>query len=407
VKITNLSLAAIVAVGMVSVASADVDMKIGGQAVVYYQTVENGGDSDYFDKDNSRANFALQLNANGDLGNDFGLGIQATALNALGLNKNLVGDANVMQLGGGDVNAAGGAVHDDGSDYFGITKAYLTKKIANTTLKMGRQELPKSLSPLAFSEGWNVTKNTFDAVVAINSDLPDTTLVGAYVSSSNGNGVGAGADMHTFNDLHKGVVTNGAYMLTVANKSLAGLSPTFTYYGMPEVADAMWLDVKADLNKLAGVPVNLAVQGGQIDPDEKIGEKETNAAGVKIGAKAGPAALSLAYSKVSNGALKLDNQGTSVKTPLYTQMVLNQGAIKLNNDTVVLKGVVPVGPGKIIAQYGMTTDNSDAENDSTELDVIYKFKALGTTMLAAYVLADADNADDPTNVIRFWTRYNF
>jgi len=46
-------------------------------------------------------------------------------------------------------------------------------------------------------------------------------------------------------------------------------------------------------------------------------------------------------------------------------------------------------------------------NDYNELDVIYKFKALGTDMLAAYVRADADNFADPVNIIRVWTRYNF
>ena len=202
-KITKLSLAAIAAMTITTGAMADVDFKIGGQAVVYYQTAESGGDSAFFDKDNSNANFGLQINANGDIGNGFGVGIQATALNALGLNKNLVADTRVMQLGGGDVDAADGAVNASASDYFGITKAYLTKQIANTTLKLGRQELSKSLSPLAFSEGWNVIKNTFDAVVAINkNDIPDTIVVGAFVSSSNGNGVGAGANMHTFTDLN-------------------------------------------------------------------------------------------------------------------------------------------------------------------------------------------------------------
>ncbi|HID15927.1 MAG TPA: hypothetical protein EYP16_03880, partial [Candidatus Atribacteria bacterium] len=161
---------------------ADVDMKIGGQAVVYYQTAESGGDTTLFDQDNSQANAGLQLNANGDLDNGFGLGLQGTALSTWGLEKNLV--SNVMQSGlgnNGDTANAG--------DYFAITKAYLTKKLGNTTLKMGRQELPKNLSPLAFSENWNVYKNTFDAILAVNSgDIPDTTLVGAYVSRSNQHG---------------------------------------------------------------------------------------------------------------------------------------------------------------------------------------------------------------------------
>ncbi|SFV64026.1 hypothetical protein MNB_SV-12-1039 [hydrothermal vent metagenome] len=408
-KITNLSLAAIAVIGMMSVASADVDMKIGGQAVVYYQTVENGGDSDYFDKGSSTANSGLQLNANGDLGNGFGLGLQGTALSTWGLENNLVGDYDtkadgsfnnpgVMQSGlrnNGDTANA--------SDYFAITKAYLTKKLGKTTLKMGRQELPKSLSPLAFSEGWNVYKNTFDAVVAINSDIPDTTVVGAYVSRSNKHG-----DLGTFNNLttNAAPVNKGAYMITVANKSIKQAPVTLTYYDLElsgglEAASAIWGDVQVD----AGLPVKFGLQGGSIMPENNL--DDTKAVGAKVTGKAGPVALKLAYSKVNNGTVSLQNVGTGVKTPLYTQMVANQGAISRNADTVVLQAKTPVGPGTLIAQYDMTQTSSGPDNDFSELDVLYKFKALGTTMLAAYVTKDSDAMKDPVNIVRFWTRYNF
>jgi hypothetical protein len=325
------------------------------------------------------------------------MGVQGTALNTFGLEKNLVD--NVMQSGGGDLGNAG--------DYEAITKAYLTKQLGNTTLKMGRQELPKSLSPLAFTESWNAVKNTFDAIVAINSDLPDTTLVGAFVSRTNGNGLAN--DMSTFGDLAGGAATKGAYMLTAANKSIANTPITVSYYELPSTElTAVWADVKA--NKLG--PVNVALQGGSI-MNGATGGKDTTSIGAKVTGKAGPANLSLAYSTVDDGDVAIQNVGTGVKTPLYTQMILNQNFISSDSDTVVLKGVIPAGPGKLIAQYGMTTDNSAASNDYNELDVIYKFKALGTNMLAAYVMQSTDKktlakgTDDANNVIRFWTRYNF
>ena len=411
VKITKLSLAAMTALAMTTGAMAEVDLKTTGQAVVYYQTVENGGDSDLFNQDNSRANVGLQLNVNGDLGNGFGLGLQGTALGTAGLEKNLV--SNVMQQANGLNGVA-------------LTKAYLTKKVGNTLIKAGRQELPKSLSPLAFSEGWNVFKNTFDAVLAINSDIQDTTLVGAYVSSSNGHG-----NLSSFDNLTAvgGVARpgNGAYMLTAQNKSMKDVTVTGSYYSIisggaegatytikdnagkdvvkPAIAphvDALWLDVKAaNLG-----PVNLALQAGQLSPDG-ASFKDTTAYGVKVGGKAGSAKLSVAYTSVDDGTLSVQNVGTGIKTPLYTQMVANQGHISSDADTVVLKGVMPLGAGTLIAQYGLTTDNKTDNSDFNELDVIYKFKALGTNMLAAYVRADHEAASDPANIIRVWTRYNF
>ena len=158
-------------------------------------------------------------------------------------------------------------------------------------------------------------------------------------------------------------------------------------------------DVKA--NKLG--PVNVAVQGGTIMNDAS-GATDSKAVGAKVSSKVSGVNLSLAYSKVNSGII--DNVGTGVKTPLYTQMILNQGAIKTDNDTVVLAATMPAGAGKFIAKYDMTTDNSAAGLDYQELDLIYKFKALGTNMLAAYVMADKDG-QDKLNVLRVWTRYNF
>jgi len=387
VKITNLSLAAIAAVAMTTGAMAEVDLKTTGQAVVYYQTVENGGDTAFFDQGNSAANVGFQLNVNGDLGNGFGLGLQGTALGTAGLENNLVD--YIMQSADGSLNGAA------------LTKAYLTKKIGNTTLKAGRQELPKSLSPLAFSESWNVYKNTFDAVLAINSDIPDTTVVGAYVSKSNGHG-----KLGSFNNMAGGAIESGAYMLTVANKSSKMVQPTISYYALQDIVgadsgSALWADVQVDAN----LPVKFAVQGGQIDPSNNL--DKTTAYGLKATGKASNVALSLAYSSVDDGVVSVQNVGTGVKTPLYTQMIANQGDISRDADTVVLKAAMPLAAGKLIAQYGLTTDNATDNSDYNELDVIYKFKALGTNMLAAYVRKDADDFADPANIIRVWTRYNF
>ena len=393
VKITKLSLAAMTALAMTTGAMAEVDLKTTGQAVVYYQTVENGGDSDLFNQDNSRANVGLQLNVNGDLGNGFGLGLQGTALGTAGLEKNLV--SNVMQKANGLNGVA-------------LTKAYLTKKVGNTLIKAGRQELPKSLSPLAFSESWNVFKNTFDAVVAINGDIQETTIVGAYVSKSNGHGnLGSFANMGANAGGHQnGTLDSGAYMLTVANKTIQVAQPTLSYYALKDImgaksGSAVWGDLKVDAN----LPVKFAFQGGQIDPSNSL--SKTTAYGLKVSGKAAGIALQVAYSSVDDGAVSLQNVGTGIKTPLYTQMIGNQNHISSDADTVVLKAAMPVGFGKLIAKYDMTTDNSAAKADYKELDIVYKFKALGANMLAAYVGRDADAEPNPTNMIRVWTRYDF
>jgi hypothetical protein len=415
VKITNLSLAAIAAVAMTTGAMADMDFKTTGQAVVYYQTMD-GGDRDLFNQNGASANAGIQLNLNGEV-EGLSIGLQGTAVSTLGLEGNLVD--GVMQSGLGNSGDTANA-----GDYFSLTKAHFGKKIGNTTLKLGRQELPKSLSPFAFSEGWNVFKNTFDAAIAINSDIPDTTLVGAYVSRSNKHG-----DLSSFTYVNPTVdqrldldgdgiketnLDNGVYMLTAQNKSIEGVTLTGSYYDAESFAKVAWLDAKV---KMANLPVGLALQGGQVNPTGA--GKTTTAYGAKLSGKAAGANLSLAYSTVDDGAVAIHNLGTGVKTPLYTQMVLNQWAIKKDADTFVLKGVVPAGAGKLIAQYGMTTANKTNilgdGNDYQELDVMYKFNLLGGKTFAGYIMRKTDDktgkalmgGDDTNNVIRVWTRYNF
>ncbi|TQV62675.1 MAG: hypothetical protein FNT15_06060 [Sulfurovum sp.] len=383
---TKLSMVVLAAIGMVSLGNA-VELKTTGEAVLYYQTVDTGANSDLFQKADSAANIGLRVNVAGDLGNDFGVGLEGVALGTLGLEKNLV--SATMQTAGNSGNLNDTA----------ISQAYITKKIDNTTLKLGRQVLPASVSPLAFSEDWNVFANTYDAAVAINSDLPDTTLVGAWVS---GNGDKARSN------LVGGAVQGGAYMVTAVNKSVKELPITASYYALKDIngadsGDAIWASTKVD----AGLPVSLALQGGQISPSNNL--KDTNAFGAEIGAKVDMFDLGLAYSSVNNGALGVVNTG-GVKTPLFTQMVANEGAIANDADTVVLKASTAVGAGTLSAGYGMTSagTTSATVNDSQELDLVYSFKALGTDMLLAYVNASSDvSGAEDDNIVRFVSRYNF
>ena len=415
-------------------AFADVDFDVSGQAKVFYET-NDAGENTLFGTDSaastngasSKASVGIQLNANADLGNGFGFGSQATMLQTWGLEKKLVGDT------------AQESTNTTTATWIPLTKLYLTKKIGNTTLKGGRQELPKSLSPLAFSEKWNVFKNTFDAIVGINSDIPDTTVVAAYVSTSNqSNGQITDANSLTnFNDLTvttglgNVAVTDGAYMLTVANTSIPLTAVTLSYYSLGGIdasgiapsdtfgASAMWADVKVAGKELP-VGLNIALQGGQISPDDienggvlVVDTEATTVMGAKAGIAVAGATVDLAYTTVNDGTVGVVNVGTGVKTPLYTQMVGNQGKISSDNSTIVVKAGYDMGDfGAIALAYDMTTDNRAAAvaEDYTELDVVYKAKAGGVQYFAAYVKADYDEVgatSKDSQKVRLWANYAF
>jgi len=394
-KKTMVSLAAVAALTTGAMAAdKGIDIVTTGQAVVYYQTVDKdvANDKGFFDQANSSANVGVQLNLNADLKNNFTFGSQLTYLGTAGLENNLVGNTRQVNAST-NTSGSGLDIANYTTDQIMLTKIFVAKKIANTTIKIGRQELPKSLSPLAFTEGWNVFKNTFDAILAVNTDIPNTTLVAAYVGNTSGH------DLST-------VSTLDSYMLTAQTKLIPMTTLTGSYYRVVHAADAYWMDAKI-AGKDLPMGISLGLQYGNIDPDFS-GAKDTTAYGLKASIKPMSAlTLCAAYSDVDDGAVAIKNVGTGVKTPLYTQMIANQNSISSDADTYMLKAVYSLGDmGKIIAQYADADDNSAANNDLTEIDAIYKVKAGGVNYLAAYVMKDYDNAVD-VDIFRVWARYNF
>jgi len=413
-------------VNTVSAADEGIDIKTTGQAVIYYNSASNTGFSHIVDAAGARANYGIQLNLDADLKNNFTFGSQINYLGTLGLEKNVVG--STMQ------NTNGGTAENSIADDIYLSKLYIAKQIANTTIKLGRQELPKSLSPFAFSEGWNVFKNTFDAALVVNSDIPDTLVVGAYVGKGNGNGFGH--NMSSFTDLS--VVTGAgttsvagtAYMLTIQNKSIPMTAITASYYDLAKVdggtpdlvpgsdigATAIWLDAKiADKSLPMGLKVGL--QGGQIAPESTLGAAKmanTTAFGLKVGAAPMKNLnLCLAYTSVDGDDNKVNvamKNTTGVKTPLYTQMIANQNAIALDANTVMLKAAYKVDDfGTFIVQGTSTTagqSNLNGKKDNTDAEFIFKTKVGGVNLLAAYLNVKTQDANT-LHIARVVARYNF
>jgi hypothetical protein len=374
-----------------------------GNAVAFYQTSDAFGLADLADGVTTANDIGLQLRAvNKDMFAGIGAGIELSGL----YHSDEFSNGRVQR---GDTTNNWGAA---------VTQAYLTYGFGNTSLKLGRQHLPKGLSPFAFTEGWQPIKNSFDAVLVVNSDLPDTTLVGAWVSQSN-NSIG---NIGGFAHLNAGTPFNandGIYMLAAQNKSISGLTLTGNYYFAPDMTSniggvpfagggdvhAFWLDGKFNVSDFT-----IALQGGSIMPDG-TGLDDTTAYGAKIGGNFGMFDTSLAYSSVDDGSVAIHNWGTNVKTPLYTQAILNQTFIKRDSDTFLIKAGVKALGGKFGAYYNYSDLGATVWgpiDDYQEFGFTYKSKITdNTTIFAAYVNSDIDGVADNNNFVRFWARYDF
>jgi hypothetical protein len=211
---------------------------------------------------------------------------------------------------------------------------------------------------LAFSEKWSITPNTFEGAVVINQDIPDTTLIGAWIGKGNGinhlsplginnnlstlsglaatgviNGsqdeMGAGGDFVTYGD-------SGAYAAAIVNNSFKPLTAQAWYYNISNVADAYWLQADIDCSLVKGLKIG--AQYADLDPKGVVNTavpnaKDSSAYAFKLAYDAiENLHISAAYSDVDNdGVLKVANTATNnlagAQSKLYTEAWWNYGYV--------------------------------------------------------------------------------
>ncbi len=415
-KLAKLSLAAIVALGVSAFADVQ-NVKFSGDAKLFYATADvNNGD--LFDKDNAAGQVALDIAATADLADGVKGKIGITMLNTLGLENNLVS-----------------AVWDGGlNNQWWVSEAWLAKTFGNTTIKIGRQELD---TPLAFTEKWSIAENTFDAAVLLNNDLPQTTLVAAWVGQgNNARGIGT-TDLYNFDPYlwplpgvgpaapvasYGGVVNNaesgadpfgtfgtdGAYAFGAVTKLIPNTTAQLWYYSVQQIAKAVW--AQADVNLASVVPgLDLGLQYGYIDPDAS-GVDSTNGFAVKLGYGMENLKLAAAYSKVNDdGVVGLQNTA-GIQSKLYTEAWWNYGYVGAPDTTAwaLSADYNMAGVADFYAQY-TNTSNDTTNVDMTEftLTASKSFGNLDATLAYIYTDADDQNAGDDYNTIQVYLTYNF
>ena len=478
-RLTKMSLVAALLVG--SSAFAIDNVKVNGNVKVNYSTDDYSGraidhnyqsaqnvvnsknDGSLFSKDSSAADIALNLGVTADLAkNDtvkVSVGASYTILTTLGLENNFVsnvwGGAHTAEASKG-ANFAGGIIDKNDATVGAKVKnanwlkegwiAISATKGTKTTLKLGRMELD---TPLAFTEKWSVEENTFDAAVVLNQDIPDTTIVAAWVGAGNGNEtlgqdktkggaknltvydkgnavngvnlaaapvVNANGDFTTFG-------TNGAYAFGIVNNSWKPLTAQAWYYDLPSLATAYWLE--ADLNMegiLAGA------QYTSIDVNDGV----ANAVGVSKDAS-GTYALMLgysmkdtftakvAYSKTSDkGYLHGRNVATSTgQSKLYTEAWWNYGYVTLTDTTAYSVSIETpekltfVDLGLYYTQTDQSKNKGDADLQEITLTASKSFGPLDATLAYIYTKANDINKKpgktkgDAFNTIQAYLTLNF
>ncbi|OYZ57344.1 MAG: hypothetical protein B7Y17_06435, partial [Sulfuricurvum sp. 24-42-5] len=226
-KLVKMSLAC--AMLMSASAFAIDNLKVTGNLELYYNTdnLDGQGKDGLFDRETSIGDTALRLNVTGDIMENLSFGIGGDIVSTLGLEREIVTGSWANR------DKTGNKI----DDAVWIGELWMEGKVAKTTAKVGRMELD---TPFIFSEKWSVVPNTFTAAVLTNTDIADTTLIGAYVGQGNGLNVGGSANSSTagWDYMASGgsfgtFAADGAYTVGAINNSFK-----------PLVAQAWYFDVK-------------------------------------------------------------------------------------------------------------------------------------------------------------------
>ncbi|MDQ7042173.1 MAG: hypothetical protein Q9M34_01440 [Sulfurimonas sp.] len=394
-KITKMSLVAALLIG--SSAFAIENTKVTGDANLYY-TTSDASNGNLFESGSSLADVAVNLNLTTDV-----LKTDSVAVSA-GLGYTLI---TTLGLEGQMVDNVWSGSHDGVKDASWMNEAWFAATSANTTVKIGRMELD---TPLAFTETWGAEKNTFDAAVVINQDIPDTTLVGAYIGRGNGNTVGdidVAAGIVANNGEFSSYGTKGAYAVGAVNNSWKPLSVQAWYYDIVAVAQASWL--QADLS-MDGI-----VAGGQYT---SLSLNDTQAAALMVGYEAKDlVTATISYSKVSaKGSAAFNtatNGGYAAQSKLYTEAWWNYGFVTQAGASTIHASVEGDVADVTLAGYYTYVDQPDAQGngDFTEFTVTASKSYGPVDVTLAYINATVEDnipaTEDNSNTLQVYLTANF
>ena len=393
----KLSLSLVAVAMMTSAAVADISSKsFGGSASLFYGT-NDANDGDFFNKGQSFGNAAINLAGVANVGNcdtcvtlNYGL----TGVSTMGLEGTLVG---------------GTWINHTLEDAIWIDTLNLTFSpfdgISNTTMVLGRQTLD---TPMVFTETWNIAQNTFDAAVAVNNDIVDTTLVGAWVGRSNNAGSGTAAtvnatDGFSNNSFNSFLTDEGAYAAGAVTTLIPAVTAQAWYYVAPSTAKVAWLQADTEF-----MGFGLGAQYAMLDGDDN---SDGSVYAVKLAYSYEGLGLSVAYSSVdemtgTSAALGFKNLGND-QSKLYTEAWWNFDHVA-ESDTDSLNVTAEYSVDGI-ADLGVYYTNADhaIASDMSEVTVTAG-KDLGNLNLSlAYINTDIDGAADTQNDVQVYAVYSF
>ena len=312
-----------------------------------------------------------------------------------------------------DIDDTGNVFQDD-LDAHGsvLSEAYIDYKISNTSFKVGRQYIytPLVSTALDGQSSETLLKDSFEAYMLTNTDIPNTTLVAGYLSKyqATTDGIGNTGKFEKFQD--------GAYTLYVKNTSIQNLTVQAQYLdenGLTSGTDKDALYFQLDYI-LAGHTLS-AQYLSSTDKTQASGKEDATLWGLRAtgGLGIGQLGYVVAYnSSMDDGAI-YTGAGAGTTDTLLTAMPVNGGGVAArgNTDTIVGGIIVPIAGITAMPYAGYSSCSDDIGPLGGD------FKAYGAILSTQYDKnfsikvnyehVSADNVSEETETARVYLSYKF
>ncbi len=306
---------------------------------------------------------------------------------------------NGLRIHDASAPTAGGTEYDPSlyggnyDSYSVLGEAYLKycfcdTALTNTTITIGRQKLN---TPLAGADDARMLPNLFEAVVIANTDIKDTTLIGAHVTKEAvgtfGNVYGAGSQLSLQSGYGLGYKAGtsgefanmGEIALGAAGKDTNGVTAVAAIYsGIPglklqawdyyahDILNAIYLQADYGWKCLLSDAVKMKASAQYINEsdigDKLAGDVDSSYMAGKLGASMGALSAYVAYSTTDSSAGSQSNGG--IITPWGGMPAFTQGMV--------------------------TRHMFFADTDTTKVAATYNFKDMGVNLKASVYHAAYD-----------------
>lgn len=281
-----------------------------------------------------------------------------------------------------------------------LSEAYLQYTYGNTTLKGGRQFIS---TPLLAGSGSRLIKESFEAYLLVNTDLPNTTIVAGKVTkyqqrtdyTTTAPFTNANAQANGGPGKFEKIGTDGINTLYVKNASIPNLNIQFQYADAVDIAQLIYVDGKYNFG-----PAYLAAQYYDTNYDAST-SKDSSMYGLKIGAKVMGADLFAGYTSTDDANDVVRGLGQAAYAH-YTATTKTAGADAFKAGTDSWQ----IGAGYTFfnalktklryTQFDLPTAGADL--DETTLNLEYKFNKQLSAQVDYSILDYETNSKDATDL---------